>query len=372
MNMRVRPRVANLLLVAVLLPVVRSQLQVPSASAQQSEPGSEVRVPNRPPNPLYKGQQGTQRSEIEFTPASRSVTIKLQVEDPSGYFLPNIRRENFAVYEDQVRQKNITVEVEHSPVSVALLMEFGGRYHVLNQVLGLEVAQIGRRLLDVVDRDDKIAIFKYDAKLETVADFNQGHQELANAFDQLSPPVFSEANFYDALLETLNRVRNVGGRKAIIVISSGADTFSKANYQQVVEAAQDSSTPIYTIGLVNLMQRESAVYGATSPLSRIDWSSAEKQLEMLANVSGGRAYVLDSDLQTPAIYDDIMENLRVRYVISYVSSNTATSGPPRKIRVDLIDPKTGEALKFRDSDGKLISAKVYVQESYSPSTVSGS
>jgi len=49
------------------------------------------------------------------------------VEDPNGYFLPNIRRENFAVYEDEVRQKNVTVEIEHAPISVALLMESGGR-----------------------------------------------------------------------------------------------------------------------------------------------------------------------------------------------------------------------------------------------------
>jgi Ca-activated chloride channel family protein len=251
------------------------------------------------------------------------------------------------------------------------LMEFGGRYHELNQVLGLEVARIGHRLLDVADRDDKIAILKYAAKLDTVVDFNQGRQDLENVFDQLSTPVVSEANFYDALLETLHRMRDVSGRKAIIVISTGVDTFSKADYQQVLQVAQTSATPIYTIGLVRLMQRESEVYGPTAPISRIDWNGAEAHLEMLARVSGGRAYVLDSDTELPAIYDDIMENLRLRYVVTYVSSNTATSGPPRKIRVDLIDPRTGEALKIRDSNGKLIAARVFVQETYSPKSAAG-
>jgi Ca-activated chloride channel family protein len=339
--------------------------------SQQSGLGSQITVPSRPVNPLYQGEQGKQRSEIEFTPSTRTVTLKVQVEDPKGYFLPNIRRDNFAVYEDGVRQKNVTVEIEHAPISVALLMEFGGRYHELNKVLAMEVPEAGRPLLEVVGRDDKIAVFKYDAKLETLADFGQGHETLDKIFSQLNMPVSSEVNSYDALLETLNRMKKISGRKAVIVITSGIDTFSEANYQQVLQAAQDSATPIYAIGLSRLMQRESDVYGDTAPFARIDWNGAEKQLEALARASGGRAYVPDSTVEVPAIYDDIMENLRVRYVITYTSSNMGASGPSRKIRVELIDFRTGEPLKIRDSYGKPVTARVFVQDSYSPSTPSG-
>ncbi len=81
---------------------------------------------------------------------------------------------------------------------------------------------------------------------------------------------------------------------------------------------------------------------------------------------GGRAYMLDSDIEIPAIYDDIMENLRLRYVITYISSNRATSGPPRNIRVELVNPQAGGLLEIRDSNGKTIVAKVFVQQTYSP------
>jgi hypothetical protein len=121
-----------------------------------------------------------------------------------------------------------------------------------------------------------------------------------------------------------------------------------------------------------MMQAEAALYGPSAPLARIDWSGAEKQLEMLARVSGGRAYAPESGLEILAIYDDIMESLRVRYVIIYVSSNPATSGPPRQIRVELIDPGTGDPLKIRDSKGKPVAARVVVQESYSLSAAAGS
>jgi hypothetical protein len=71
-----------------------------SAAQQQNRKQSTVTVPARPQNSIYKGEQGPQRSEVEFTPSSRKVTIKLRVQDSSGYFVPDIRRENFAVYED--------------------------------------------------------------------------------------------------------------------------------------------------------------------------------------------------------------------------------------------------------------------------------
>jgi hypothetical protein len=64
------------------------------------------------------------------------VTIKLLVQDPNGYFIRNIRRDNFVVYENGIRQQNATVEVEHATVSLRLLMEFGDRSPALNRELG--------------------------------------------------------------------------------------------------------------------------------------------------------------------------------------------------------------------------------------------
>jgi Ca-activated chloride channel family protein len=338
----------------------------PSTGQSSGQSSSEVTVPNRPAAPLFKGEQGKQSSEIEFAPSSRVVTLKLRVEDPNGYFLPNIRRENFAVYEDRVRQNNVNVEVEHAPVTIALLLELGGRYHELNKALAMEVAQIGRQALDVIGPQDKVAAFKYDSNLTPLADFNEGRDRLDKVFDNLSVPATSEANLYDALLATLDRMRGVEGRKAIILISTGVDTFSKATYEDALRAVRESVIPIYTISLGEFIQLEAHLYGPEAPFAHIDWNGAENRLDTLARSSGGRAYAPQTGVEVPGIYDDIMENLRVRYVITYMSSNPTTSGPPRKIRVELIDPKTGQPLKFRDSSGKPVTARIFVQETYSP------
>ena len=109
--------------------------------------GGEVHIPNRAATSLFKGEQGKQRTEIHFDPATGMVTIKLLVQDPNGYFIPNIRRDNFVVYENGVRQQIATVEVEHAPVSLGLLMECGGRHPSLNKDLVEEATRVGHQLL---------------------------------------------------------------------------------------------------------------------------------------------------------------------------------------------------------------------------------
>jgi VWFA-related protein len=371
MKRKIKPDLAAIvlgLLFSVCLPVrLFSQTGGPrEQSGSPAQPTARVTVPDRPAAPLYQGKSGTPQSEVEFVPLTRTVTIKFQVQDPNGYFLPNIRRDNFAVYEDGVRQKNVSVEIEHAPVTVALVMEFAGRFHELNKTLATEIPPIGKGLLEVLGRNDKVAVFKYADKLTPVADFNQSRESLDTVFDHLGVPESSETNFFDAMAEALQRMRDVTGRKAMILASTGVDTFSKTSFDQLLQEVRSVGIPIYVIGLSHIVRREAAVLGNTAPFARIDWNTAEKQLEQLAQASGGRAYSLQSEVEVPAIYDDIMENLRIRYVITYVSSNPSQGGPPRNIRVELVDPKTGQPLKIRDAAGKVVSARVFVQQTYTP------
>ena len=75
-------------------------------------------------------------------------------------------------------------------------------------------------------------------------------------------------------------------------------------------------------------------------------------------------YTPETTIDLSDIYDDMMENLRVRYVITYKSSNTASLSAPRTVRVELVNPKTGGPLQIVDANGKKIDANVIVEESY--------
>ncbi len=328
---------------------------------------TQVQVPNRPPTALFQGEQGKQKTELSYDPTMQIVTIKMLVQDPNGYFIPNIRRDNFAVYEDGVRQHNATVEVEHAPVSVAVLMEWGGRYQAFNKALSEQVPRAARQILDQLGRQDKIAIFRYGDRVDQLADFTTGHDALDATFSGLEKPEFSELNFYDALISAVQFMKGASGRKAIIVISSGVDTFSKAKYQDALAAARDGGTPVYVINIAPAL-RTSLEYSTSKagPYARIDWKRAESELQEMARASGGRVYSAESTFDLSSVYDDLMENLRVRYVITYKSTSTGDSHIPRAVRIQLVDPTTGGPLEIIDADGKRIQSTLSFEASYTP------
>ena len=99
----------------------------------------------------------------------------------------------------------------------------------------------------------------------------------------------------------------------------------------------------------------------------IDWNQVEHQLQETARVSGGRAYTPLDTSQLSPVYDDVMENLKVRYVITYKSSNSGDPNSPRTVRVELVDPQTGGPLAIRDANGRIVRASVILQENYVPS-----
>jgi Ca-activated chloride channel family protein len=332
----------------------------------RSKTAGQVRIPNRPATALFQGEQGKQRTEIHFDAATGLVTLKVLVQDPSGYFIPNIRRENFAVYENGVRQQNATVEIEHASVSVGLLLEYGGRYQVLNKAIGEEVARAAHKFLDQIGRNDKVAVWRYGNAIEEVSGFSQGLDDLENRLSALRTPPISELNFYDAFISALANMRAAAGRKALIVVSSGLDTFSKAGYQDALRAATQSDTPVYVINIGKPLQERLSLAGTHGPYARLDWKRAEQELQEIATASGGRMYSPQSTLDLAGIYDDLMENLRVRYVITYQSTMREDASTARTVRVELVDPKTGGPLEIVDASGKPIRSRVYVEDRYVP------
>jgi Ca-activated chloride channel family protein len=356
-----------------LLLSIAQPTQANRQSADQdntNKAAEQLHIPNRAPNPLFKGKQGQQKTEIHFDPAAGLVTLKLLVQDPNGYFIPNIRRENFVVYENGVRQQIVMVDVEHPPVSLDLLMEFGGRSPGLNRYLGEEVSSAGHQLVEVLEHQDKLAVWKYNDKVEKLADFSQPHDTVDSLFYSLGTPEVSETNLYDALSFTLDQMRAVTGRKALVLISSGIDTFSKATYQDAVKAAAESDSPIYVISLARSLRDAVELHDLLASVGRIDWEKADKDLQNIAMVSGGRAYSLQNTIDLSAVYDDVMENLKTRYVITYRSS-TKDMASSRTVRVELVNPRTGAPLQIVDANGRPVHANVILQSSYLPNAASG-
>ena len=339
----------------------------PDSGVSADEPAfAQIHVPNRPQAALFEGTQAPQATEIRYDTATQLVTIKLVVQDPKGYFIPNIRRENFAVYENGVRQHNATVEIERAPVSIGILIEHGGRYRTLNQALAPAVAVAAQDLLDEIGREDKVAIWTYGDRVEELSAPAANHDTLEQALDGLrTPPPVQEINVYDALIDVLHRMQTMSGRRALLLISSGIDTFSQASLQDALRAARLSAIPIYVINLDPILELAVSVDASPGAHASLDFKRAHAVLHELASVSGGRMYSPQTG-EFSAIFDDLMENLRTRYVITYRTTTNPDDKRPRTVRIALVDSRTGGPLEIVDATGRRVRAKFTAEASYVP------
>jgi hypothetical protein len=108
---------------------------------------------------------------------------------------------------------------------------------------------------------------------------------------------------------------------------------------------------------------------SVNPLAGFDWKGTEGKLQAISSASGGRLYSLETIADLPAIYDDMMENLKVRYVISWRSS-TRDGNPntSHSVRVELVNPENGRPLDIMDTKGRRVTASIVLQGSYTPAT----
>jgi VWFA-related protein len=347
--------------------ILLSLSSLASAQGGPTLPPPQIHVPNRPGKPLFAGEQGGQRTEINYDRKTQIVTLRLVVQDSNGYFIPDIHRENFAVYENGIRQQNATVEIEHAAVSAGVLVEYGGHYHALNEALAATVSLAVGQFADEIGSEDNIAVWKYGDHVEEISGFAQGNDPLHQAAASLrSAPPFSELNFYDAVIATLPRLHEQSGRRALLLFSSGIDTFSKASYADTLRAAGRSDVPIYALNIGPAVRNDASLYGLNGPYMRLDWKGAEKKLSRIAQASGGRMYSPNSSLDLAAIYDDLMENLRVRYVIIYKSTASPEERGARTVRVELVDSGSDGPVRIVDADGKPVQPKVFVKGRYDP------
>jgi hypothetical protein len=351
---------------AILLFFVSTASGLRAQEAPSAESGKTA-VQSHPAAPLFKNKQGKQRTSAYYDPATQAVTLNVIVQTPAGYFIPGLHPDNFAVFENGVRQQNVEVHVEHAPVKLGLLLEYGSRFPSLNAMLGTDVRGAAHQLLSTLTAADRVQAWTYG---DTVHNLNDKFED-ATAADQrvlgLEDPTFSESNLYDSLLSVAGRMKLVKGNTTIVLLSSGMNTFSKATYQDVVTTLNNTNVPVYVVGLTTMLRAYATTNGGPAGIA---WQKAEHDLEGIATASAGRAYFPENTIDLAPIFDDLIANLKVRYVVTYKSPTGSDLNSPRTVRVSLIDPRSGAPLRIVDENGKPIQAVVVAPESYIPAQAS--
>ena len=188
---------------------------------------------------------------------------------------------------------------------------------------------------------------------EILSDFTADRSKTHEALARLQIPAFSESNLYDAVTDTATRMQDIEGRKSIVLIASGIDTFSKLTFDKTRKILQTASVPIYAIGLMQTLRE---LYDARGGMGASrGWTScrpttrcAPSPRRLAARPIFPRFYG-----EFPAIFNSISQSLRNQYSLAYNPTNQTRDGKFRKIKVELVNPQ-GEPLKITDQKGKPI------------------
>lgn len=299
-----------------------------------------------------------------FRSEAAVVTVDVAVLGKNGQFIPNIPRENFRVLEDGVPQTIKSFGATEAPMTVCLVIEFSNLFQQYWTETWYQTLTAAYGFMDSLRPEDYVAVVAYDLRPEILADFTTDKRAAYDALSRLRIAAFSESNLFDAIVDTAERMADIEGRKAIVLISSGIDTFSKLTFDKTRKALQQAGVPIYAIGLMQALREWYDARGYLGPIARLDFLQADNQLRTFAKETGGQAFFPRFYGEFPGIFQAIASSLRNQYTITYTPTNQVRDGKFRKIKVELVNPATGEPLRIVDEKGKPIKYQIIHKPGY--------
>ncbi len=363
----------------ILWPAVGLLVLAGAATPQQGptkEPGETVAKPRKPadapdtnlppiPSKLSKKAQPDLPEGIaSFKSNVEVVNVDAAVVDNKGHFIPNIPPHAFRVLEDNVPQQIKTVTMGQAPMTICMVIEFSALYQQYWTESWYQTLTAAYGFLDTLKPEDYVAVVAYDLKSEILSDFSADKSKAQEAMARLRIPGFREACLFDALTDTAGRMQSIEGRKAILVISSGIDTFSKLTLDKTRKLLQEDGVPIYAIGLMQTLRELYDAYGMMGSIQRMDFLQADNQLRTFAKETGGMAFFPRFYGEFPGIFQQVSQALRNQYAITYEPANKTHDGKFRKIKVELVNPATNEPLRVVDEKGKPIKYSIIAKAGY--------
>jgi VWFA-related protein len=376
--------VSVLALVALAFVVV-SRAQTPAPAGQQPQqpdqttpdsggPGGDTGVialpkkkdnpdnapPPAPAEPKFKNPEGAPNFSLHMDVPEVSVDVGVLLEK-TGQFVPNLKPGNFRIYEDGVEQKVAGFKRTEAPITALLLCEFAST----NYYFVYDMRNAAYAFASQLRPNDYVAMMTFDMNTRIVTDFTQDKRQLYEAINTLTIPGFSERNLFDALYEAEDRLSRIEGRKYIIVIASGRDTFSKITLDKILQKVKN--TPDVTIFTVStggaLRAMTEGMGGFQSSLRDMDYLQADNEMKTFASLTGGRWFSPRFEAEMPEIFQEINQNIRSKYQLVYHPTNAKQDGKYRKLRVVLVDDE-GQPLRMEDEKHKPLKYDIIARDGY--------
>lgn len=377
-NFRPLPLMLALLLLIPVLVTPNAAQSRPQKSESTKGDGKKNQRPTE--EELKKREEERRREEEERNAIVDTEVERVKTEvvgidavvinKKTGAIIGGLKKGNFAIFEDGKQQTISSFSSAESPITVTLLLEFsrwteifgsaaGGRFEPGTYEVIRPVAYFLSRFIK--PPNDYASVVAFDMRPTPITDFTNDPNRLRATIDLLlrNQPAFRENNLWDALKFTLvggrgdtvvlensrERYSDYSGmqdlkapRKAIILVASGIDTFSKINYSDARKIVQEAGVPIYIISTGNLFFKKYEGYlGPTDSISgmpgRLTFLQAQNAMNTIAKESGGAHFPMTFESEVPDILQNINAELRNQYNLTYDLDSPRVPGKRYKLEV---------------------------------------
>ena len=246
------------------------------------------------------------------------VVLNVTVTDKAGQYVKGLKKTDFKIYEDGVEvQPNMIASfaLQESPYAAVVLLDSSGSMEARFSL----ARSAAIRFLDGLRPEDVAAVYRFDSKVERVQEFSGG-RDLAPMAYAIRAKGMTTLN--DAIVEAAKTLADrPEQRKAIVILSDGMDTFSKASSDKAVESALAVGASIFAVDMASL-----EVGGSTRRQSA-------GSLKGFAEKTGGRFVSTPGGPALRDAFTGIANELGQQYTISYRPSNTKRDGKWRTLEV---------------------------------------
>ncbi|HUX65864.1 MAG TPA: VWA domain-containing protein [Terriglobales bacterium] len=332
---------------------------VPQQKGPVIIPKAAPTAPVAPPPPPQ--QQARPKPQFNFSVTVPEVQIPVTVETKSGQFVPNLTIKQFELFEDGVPQKIEKVNVTNdAPMTVVMLVEFSNSdyYPLLYRMLEASYLFTGQ-----LQPQDWVALVTYDLKPTILVDFTHDKRAVYAGLNSLHFANFSETDLFDSLADTIDRLNGIKGHKTIVLISTGLNSFSHMNFDQLrkkLEATQGIT--IYSVSMSWTLEEWADENGYPTS-SEMNMYQGDNEMRYFATITGGRYYQPRFEGAFNDVFRDIAGAVRSQYTLSYVPTNRKLDGTTRKIKVELVAPN-GQPLKLVNQKGKVLKYTINYRDTY--------
>ena len=316
--------------------------------------------PPAPAAPKVTNPEGMSSFSLRVNVPEVTVDVGVLLEK-THTFVPGLKPANFRVYEDGVEQKVAGFKRVEAPITALMICEFAARSYTFIY----DMRNAAFAFAEQLRPQDYVALMTFDLKTQIVTDFTQDKRQLENAINSLRIPGFTDTNLFDALYEGIDRLQRIEGRKYIILIASGIDSFSKLTYDKMLKKVKETQDiTIYTVSTGGMMRAMTEGRGGMrSQMREMDFLQGDNEMRTFASMTGGMSYFPRFTGEFPDIFSQINQNIRSKYELVYHPSNAKQDGTYRKLRVELVDDE-GQPMRMQDEKHKPLKYDIITRDGY--------